>query len=108
MDASDLCLMLTPEEETAITYAQQQADKGGKYTKIPTSLRLDGIIYSDPESWVIWLNGRSIRAGESVDSIRILKVTPEAVTLIWFPKPDQGHQICLKPNGSFQGEGFQP
>lgn len=102
IEASDLCLMLSPQEEAAITRAQKQTGNRSGYAKSPTSLRLDGIIYSHPKSWAIWLNGRSIKAGESVESIRILKVTPESIDIIWSPKPDQHHRIFLKLNGVFQ------
>jgi hypothetical protein len=99
--ASDLCLMLSPTEEAALTRAQQQARKGEQANNSDT-LRLDGIIYSHPKSWTIWLNGRAIKAGESVDTFRIINVTPESVEMIWSPKQDQHHQICLKPNETFQ------
>jgi hypothetical protein len=100
--------MLSPQEEVAITRAQKQAGKQSGYTKSPTSLRLDGIIYSHPKAWAIWLNGRSIKAGESVESIRILKVTPQSVDLVWSPKPDQHHRICLKLNDVFQSTNSFP
>lgn len=105
--ASDICLMLSPAEEAALMWAQDQARKG-KQIKNPNNLRLDGIIYSHQTSWTIWLNGRSIKAGESVDALRILKVTPESVEVIWSPKPDQHHQICLKPNEVFQSTSPPP
>lgn len=101
--ASDLCLMLSPEEESALTRAQEQASKIGHTKEPPPVLRLDGIIYSHPKSWTIWLNGRSIKAGESIDALRILNVTPESVDIVWNPKPDQQHQIRLRPNEIFQG-----
>lgn len=100
--------MLSPQEEADILRAQKQGDKGGKYTKNPTSLRLDGIIYSHSKAWAIWLNGRSIRAGETSESIHILKVTPESVDMIWTPKPEQRHQIHLKLNSSFQSKHSSP
>ena len=51
IQASDLCLMLNPEEEAALTHAEEQARKGGAQSKNPHALRLDGIIYSHPKSW---------------------------------------------------------
>lgn len=106
--ASDLCLMLSPEEEAALTHAQDRARKGGGQTKNFSTLRLDGIIYIHQKSWTIWLNGRAIKAGESVDTLRILNVTPESVEVIWSPKPDQHHQISLKPNEVFQNTNAFP
>ncbi|MCE3230551.1 MAG: hypothetical protein K0R76_977 [Alphaproteobacteria bacterium] len=100
--ASDLCLMLSPAEEAALAHAEDHARKNGGRAKNPGTLRLDGIIYSHEKSWTIWLNGRSIKAGEPTDMLRILNVTPSYVEIVWNPKPDQRHQICLKPNEVFQ------
>lgn len=98
IQASDMSLMLSPTEEAALTQAQDQARTGN-----PNCLRLNGIIYSHPTSWTIWINGRPIKAGETAEGFHILKVTPDAVEMIWSPKPDQHHQICLKPNEVFDG-----
>lgn len=102
--ASGLSLMLTPDEESALVQAEERSKKGaGESGQIPHALRLDGIIYSHPESWTIWLNGRPIKAGESIDSLHILSVTPESVEIVWCPKPGQRHEILLRPNDTFQG-----
>jgi hypothetical protein len=71
------------------------------------SLRLDGIIYSHQKSWTIWLNGRSIKPGQKVEALRIVKVTPEVVELIWSPNPGEYHQISLRPNEVFQTSNGQ-
>ncbi len=107
-NASDLCIMLSPAEEAALMRAQEQARKSGGQAKNPHALRLDGIIYTHQKSWTIWLNGRSIKAGEFVDAFRILNVTPESVEVIWIPKADQRHQLCLKPNEVFQTTNTLP
>ncbi|MBX9804626.1 MAG: hypothetical protein K2Y18_02605 [Alphaproteobacteria bacterium] len=99
--ASDLCLMLSSTEEEAIKTALEQAQNRGQI-KGATQVRLDGIIYTNPTSWTIWLNGRVLKAGETSSIFRILKVTPNSVELIWSPKPDQHHQVCLKINEAFQ------
>lgn len=97
IQASEISLMLSPAEEAALTQAQDQAR-----AKNANTLRLNGIIYTDPTSWTIWINGRPIKAGETVETLRILKVTPDSVDMIWSPTPDQHHQISLKPNEEFQ------
>ena len=102
--ASDLCVMLSPVEEGALIRAQERACQ----VKDSATLRLDGIIYTHQESWTIWLNGRSIKAGESVDTLHILKVTPESVEVIWNPKLGQRHQISLKPNEIFHNISALP
>lgn len=98
---SGISLMLSPSEEAALMRAQDKARKGNE-AKSPTSLRLNGIIYYEEKSWIIWLNGLAIKPGEGGDTIRILKVTPEGVEVIWTPEPDQHYQVCLKPNEVFQ------
>ena len=107
-NASDLCVMLSPTEEAALIRAQEQGRKRGGQAKNLRTLRLDGIIYTHQKSWTIWLNGRSIKAGEFVDAFRILNVTPESVEVIWIPKADQRHQLCLKPNEVFQTTNTLP
>ena len=99
--ASDLCIMLSSTEEEAIKTALEQAQNRGQI-KGGTQIRLDGIIYTNPSSWTIWLNGRAVKAGESSPTFHILNVTPNSVELIWSPKPDQRHQVCLKINEAFQ------
>ena len=94
--------MLSAEEEAALARAQEQARKGKSGQQVPSALRLDGIIYSHPNSWAIWLNGRFIKAHEPVEALRILKVTPEFVEMAWNPAPGQSYQIILKPNETFQ------
>lgn len=107
--ATDLCLMLSTAEEAALHRAQEIAHKiGEKNTQSPIRLRLDGIIYSHQKSWTIWLNGHSIKPGQRVDALRILKVTPESVEMIWCPKPGEQHQICLRPNEMFQTSNALP
>jgi hypothetical protein len=106
--ASDLCVMLSPTEEAALALAEDQAQKNGGQTQNPGTLRLDGIIYSHQKSWTIWLNGRSIKAGEPTEMLRILNVTPSYVEMVWNPKTDQRHQICLKPNEVFQQADHSP
>jgi len=105
--ASDISLMLSPAEEAALTRAQAQA-RTNTDAKNSTMLRLNGIIYTHPTSWTIWINGRPIKAGEAIDTLQILKVTPDSVELIWSPKPGQHHQICLKPNEVFQNTNTLP
>lgn len=97
IQASNMSLMLSPTEEAALTKAQDQARTGN-----PHCLRLNGIVYSHPTSWTIWINGHPIKAGEVVEGFHILKVTPDAVEMIWSPKPDQHHQIYLKLNEVFE------
>lgn len=99
--ASDMSLMLSPTEESALTHAQELAQTSKK-NKNSNTLHLNGIIYTHQTSWTIWINGRPIKAGEVVETLQILKVTPDSVELIWSPQPDQHHQICLKPNEVFQ------
>jgi len=91
--------MLSSTEEAALAQAQARAQKE---TRSSNTLRLDGIIYTDPASWTIWVNSRPIKAGETVETFHILKVTPDFVEMIWSPKPNQRHQVCLKPNEEFQ------
>lgn len=99
--ACDICIMLSQAEQAAIKTALENA-KGEKQANKQNSVRLDGIIYSDKDSWTIWINGSPIKSGESFDDLRILNVTPDSVEIIWSPNPDQHHQICLKPNETFQ------
>ncbi|MGV8949121.1 MAG: hypothetical protein ACOH2E_07165 [Candidatus Paracaedibacter sp.] len=105
--ASAMSLMLSPVEEAALIHAQDQArtNKGSKNSNI---LRLNGIIYTHPTSWTIWINGCSIKAGEVVEALQILKVTSDSVELIWNPKADLHHHICLKPNEVFQNTDIHP
>jgi hypothetical protein len=105
--ASPMSLMLSPVEEAALAHAQDQA-RINKGTKNANILRLNGIIYTHPTSWTIWINGRPIKAGEVVEALQILKVTSDSVELIWTPKPDQHHHICLKPNEVFQNKDVLP
>lgn len=93
--------MLSSTEEEAIKTALEQTQNKGQI-KGATQVRLDGIIYTNPTSWTIWLNGRAVKAGEPTPNFRILKVTPNSVELIWSPKPDQCHQVRLKINEAFQ------
>ena len=104
---SAMSLMLSPIEEAALTHAQDQAQAKRK-SKNSNTLRLNGIIYTHPTSWTIWINGHPIKAGEVVEAFQILKVTSDSVELIWNPKPDQHHHICLKPNEVFQTTGTPP
>jgi len=107
--ASDLSLMLTPEEESALTQAEEKASKNADAIKqAPHALRLDGIIYNHSKSWTIWLNGRPIKAGESINRLHILNVTPESVEIVWCPKPDQRYRILLRPCDIFQGATLPP
>lgn len=109
VNASDLCIMLSSTEQEALTRAQEQAQMGERgHGTNPVNLRLDGIIYTDQKSWTIWLNGRSIKSGQRIDALRIVKVTPESVELIWCPKPGEHHQISLRPNEVFQTSNAIP
>ena len=101
--ASDFNMMLTSAEEAALKRAQEQAQKAtSSQSKGPEKLRLDGIVYINQKSWTIWLNGRSIKPGQRIEALRILRVTPESVELIWCPSPDERHQLFLTPNEVFQ------
>lgn len=100
--ASELSIMLSPVEEDALLRAQKQAGNNKKgYVQRDELLRLDGIIYNHQTSWTIWLNGRSIKPGQKVENLRIIKVTPYKVDLIWNPSPGAFHQVCLKPSESY-------
>ena len=109
VQASDLCLMLSPVEEAAISRAQEKAQGiGSGQTQKQISMRLDGIIYTHEKSWTIWINGRAIKSGQKVEGLRILKVTPDFIEAIWSPKPDEHYEIFLKPNEVFsQSNSFQ-
>jgi hypothetical protein len=107
-EASDLCLMLSAEEETMLADAEGQARKGKVQGKDSHALRLDGIIYSHPKSWTIWINGRPIKSGDSIDTLRILNVTPESVEGIWTPNTGQSHPFSLKPHEVFEGSKAFP
>lgn len=98
--SNDICLMLSPSEKIAVFQARAQAYREAEAHN-SRMLCLNGIIYTDKNSWTIWINGRSIKPGEYVDGIRILTVTPDSVTLLWTPQPHQQHQIVLKPNQIF-------
>jgi len=106
---AELSIMLSASEEAAIIRAQEQARTGNKGPG-PTSgsLRLDGIIYSHQNSWTVWLNGHVIKPGQKIETIRIVKVTPDTVDLIWSPNPGEYHQISLKPNEVFQPSTIVP
>jgi hypothetical protein len=97
---NDICLMLSPSEKIAVSQARAQAYREAEAHN-SRMLCLNGIIYTDKNSWTIWINGRSIKPGEYVDGIRILTVTPDSVTLLWTPQPHQQHQIILRPNQIF-------
>ena len=100
--ASELSLMLSPVEENALLRAQKQGRNEKKaHAQGNELLRLDGIIYNHQTSWTIWLNGRSIKPGQKLENLRIVKVTPYAVDLIWNPNPGTYHQVCLKPSESY-------
>lgn len=107
---SDISLMLSPAEEGALTRAQEQSHKkGDKDVKNSEKLRLDGIIFSHQNSWTIWLNGRSIKQGQKIDTLRIVMVTPDTVDLVWCPKPGgESYEISLKPNEVFQASSLIP
>jgi hypothetical protein len=105
--ASDMSLMLSSIEEAALTHAQEQA-RTSKEIKNSNTVRLNGIIYTHPTSWTVWINGRPIKAGKVVETLQILKVTPDSVEMIWRPRPGQHHQICLKPNEVFHGTEAVP
>ena len=101
--ASEPTIMLSPAEEAALIQAQERAHEvaNGK-TKSSESLRLEGIIYSHEKSWTIWINGRSIKPGHKLATLRILTVTPESVEMIWSPRPGERYQVFLGPNEVFQ------
>jgi hypothetical protein len=107
--ASDLSIMLSPAERSALVRAQDQAKLilKGKECSI-SSLRLDGIVYSHQKSWIIWINGRAIKPGQKIQSIRILKVTPDFVEIVWSPKVEEHYQICLKLNEVFETSAIVP
>lgn len=98
--SSDICLMLSPSEKLAVSQARVQAHREAEAHNSKL-LCLNGIIYTDEGSWTIWINGRSLKPGEYVDGIRILNVTPDSVEVLWTPKPQQQHQIVLRPNQIF-------
>jgi hypothetical protein len=96
--ATDICLMLSPSEEAALSQAQEQAEKiGNPKSRVTGTIRLDGIVFKDPENWTIWVNGRAIKSGQTNPDFQILKVTPDQVEMIW-TKNGESHQISLKPN----------
>ena len=101
LHASDICLLLDALEEKALLQAQQTNQRAYNARK-PASLRLNGIIFRDESSWMIWLNGRPLKSGETIENIRILVVKPESVELIWNPCPGQSHHITLRPNEEFK------
>lgn len=109
VNASDLCIMLSSTEEAALIRAQEQAKMGERGQGAnPINLRLDGIIYTDQNSWTIWLNGRTIKPGQKIDALRIVKVTPESVELMWYPKRGEHHQISLRLNEAYQSSHVIP
>jgi hypothetical protein len=94
--------MLSPVEENALLRAQKQGgNEKTAHAQRNELLRLDGIIYNHQTSWTIWLNGRSVKPGQKLENLRIVKVTPYTVDLIWNPNPGTYHQVCLKPSESY-------
>jgi hypothetical protein len=98
-----LSILFSPEENAAIARALDTHKK----SKISYKLCLNGIIYTNQKSWTIWLNGQLIKTGQSLETLRLLKVrivkvTPESVEVLWTPKPNHSHHVCLKLNETVQ------
>lgn len=88
-------LFFTQEETQAIeSLAQTEKQKS---PDAPTSdISLDAILYYSPHDWKIWLQGEPWTPETSPPGIRILKVSPDRVTLKIALNPPV--RIALKPH----------
>jgi hypothetical protein len=73
-------VMLTAGEQEVLSQILSQTASTHRPPRQST-LRLDGILYETPQSWVVWLNGRAYRPQEPCEYGQILEVTPQKVQL---------------------------
>lgn len=51
--------------------------------------RLDAILYTSGESWMIWLNGEALSPGKQPSDVQVRRVTPQRVEFLWTPEATQ-------------------
>jgi hypothetical protein len=65
-------------------------------------LHLSAIIHHGPGDWRIWLNGEALTPASPSGPVRVLEVTPDAVTFAWRPaNGGESVQMRLHPNQSY-------
>ncbi len=91
-------LFLTPEEYKEAEILAQRIQPAGK-----GDVHLGAILYFGKDDWSVWLQGEKHTPETARDDIRILKVTPQNVTLS--VSPDDGStpiDVTLAPNQSYR------
>lgn len=72
---------------------------------------LDSMVYHSAENWIVWVNGRKLANDTPKDgtNIQVAAVTPEMVTLEWFPSQmDRVLEIWNQlENPAVQSQGVQ-
>lgn len=74
--------------ETGATAAAAAAAAGQSTPSTPPPLPnyfLTSIVFVSPDDWTFWLNDKRMRAGEKMTGLKVEKITPEYVDLIWEP-----------------------
>ncbi|HQS31393.1 MAG: hypothetical protein B7Y03_00310 [Polaromonas sp. 24-62-144] len=68
-------------EESLLIEAMTPRPAPPKPQAVVADLYLSAILYVGPQNWVIWVNGRPLRAGDQHGALRVLKVSAAQVQL---------------------------
>ena len=63
-------------------------------------LFLGGILYTNPQTWVVWLNGQRFYPKSTHKEVTILTVTATSINLLWRTE-GQTHKIKLLTNQTY-------
>ncbi len=95
-------LFFTPEETQAIASLAQTEPRKSEQSASPGygDISLDAILYYGPHDWTIWLQGEPWTPATNRPGLRILKVSPDRVTLkrTTGEPPTPSFKITLKPH----------
>lgn len=56
-------------------------------------LRLDAILFVSLQQWTVWLNGEPVTPDATPQGIRIARVTPQLVEIVWQPDPGDATDV---------------
>ena len=89
-------LFFTVDETAAIDALARKAGAS-------SDIHLGAVLYYGPDDWTVWLQNERWTPATSHNDLRIVKVAPGAVDLIWTPATDPApHAISLQPYQTFR------
>ncbi len=94
--------LLAPPPETTAVPDEKNPVMAPKTTNAIRELFLSGILYTNDEHWIVWLNGKRLVPGKLPKEIFDLRVNKEFVELVWHDlNTNIVYPVRLRPNQRF-------